>query len=454
MMLEFQSKRFSKKTAMAFSPLSLALAACGGGGGSSSSGNMATAVSFPLTGNNFVDASTQGSKWSTSNGPLTYAVAHGFNGETWNDIDAVNNSLTLAMTQLETFTDLKVTNLGTFSDPTVAANAGATIVLSLDGDIISSNLGNTVWAVGFYPDSSDVLYDHVAGDMYLNLNSAGASLPIGAYDPGGKGFMLLLHELGHAIGLKHPFDSTGGRMTYEEAGYSAYQDQTFTLMAYEDEFGDVLNAPATFMLGDVLALMSLYGVNNSTNSGDTTYQFYDSTSRKTVWDSSGSDTLNLTAMDDPVTVYLTYLYSDADLGMEYGHVIQNPGESFQKWHHLLGEFESVYTGSGNDTIFGDENANVLSAGSGDDFIAGYEADDILFGGTGADFFMLAEGHGNDIIKDFELGIDTCGFWDGTGYDPSLATLNSTENGNAIYMLSDGSSLLLEGVLYSDVSVVA
>ena len=73
-----QKKTLAKKKALALSPVGLALAACGGGGGGeTSSSTMAVAVEFPLTGNNFIDASTQGSKWSTSNGPLTYAVANG-----------------------------------------------------------------------------------------------------------------------------------------------------------------------------------------------------------------------------------------------------------------------------------------------------------------------------------------------------------------------------------------
>jgi len=451
-----QKKTLAKKKALALSPVGLALAACGGGGGGeTSSSTMAVAIEFPLTGNNFIDASTQGSKWSTSNGPLTYAVANGFSGETWNDISGVNAALSLAMAQLEHFTNLQVENLGNFSDPTSAANGGATIVLSLDGDVISSNMGDTVWAVGHYPDTEDTLYDHIAGDMFLNINSAANYLPAGAYVPGGKGFMLLLHELGHTIGLKHPHDDGGnGRLTYEEAGYAQYDDQTYTLMAYDDEFGDVLNAPSTFMLGDVLGLMSLYGVNQNTNTGDTTYSFYNSTVRKTLWDASGSDTLDLTAMTDPVTIYLTDFYSEADLGIEYGHIIQNPGTVSQKWHHLLGEYESVSCGSGNDVIFGDENANILSGGAGDDFIGGYEGNDILYGGAGEDFFMLAAGHGQDIIRDFKLGVDTCGFWNGSNYDASLATLSSDVNGDAIYHLADGSSLLLEGVLHADIASIA
>ena len=80
----------------------------------------------------------------------------------------------MAMQQVAQFTNLKVQNLGNFNDATEAANAGATIVLSLDGSVISDLYGNNVWAVGF-PNAEDYPYDYIAGDMYLNLNSEGAN---------------------------------------------------------------------------------------------------------------------------------------------------------------------------------------------------------------------------------------------------------------------------------------
>ena len=200
--------------------------------------------------------------------------------------------------------------------------------------------------------------------------------------------------------------------------------------------------------------MDLYGVNHTTNTGDTTYAFSDSTIRKTIWDASGTDTLDLSAMTDPTKVYLTRYYSDADLGMHYGHIIQNPDTNDQKWHHLLGDFETLICGSGDDIIYGDQQDNTIYGGAGDDFIVGYEGNDTLYGNAGADSFILAEGYGSDVIKDFEVGTDNCYFWTGSEYDSSIATLSSDANGDALYTLADGSSFLLEGVLYSDVAIIA
>ena len=154
--IDFERK-FRQVSPLNISPLALAVAACGDGAGGTSTdtmakaatGTMARATTFPLTGNKFKDASTQGSKWSPENNILTYAVADGFNGEQWDNISTVNSQLTMAMQQVAQFTNLKVQNLGNFNDATEAANAGATIVLSLDGSVISDLYGNNVWAVGF-----------------------------------------------------------------------------------------------------------------------------------------------------------------------------------------------------------------------------------------------------------------------------------------------------------------
>ena len=126
-------KKIKQINPATMSPLALALAACGGGGGGTSTGTMAQETTFPLTGNKFKDATTQGSKWSPENNILTYAVANGFNGEQWDNISTVNSQLTLAMQQVAQFTNLKVQNLGNFSDATEAANAGAGADGNTDG---------------------------------------------------------------------------------------------------------------------------------------------------------------------------------------------------------------------------------------------------------------------------------------------------------------------------------
>ena len=254
------------------SPFGLALTACGGGSDEeqpdviSAVDTHSEFVTFDLTGNDFIDASTQGSKWAPTDGVITFAVADGFNGESWANPDEALEALSDGMQQIAEFTNLEVKNLGHFDNPVLAGEMGATIIASLDGQHEVFQLGTTTWARGMFPNNDT--YQTAGGDIFFNLNSGITEFTNdAAYLPGGKAHAVFLHELGHVFGLKHPFDNTNGRPTYEEVGFGSYNDMRYTVMSYDDEFGDTLNAPATFMLGDALALMSLYGVNYSTNTG-------------------------------------------------------------------------------------------------------------------------------------------------------------------------------------------
>ncbi len=67
--------------------------------------------------------------------------------------------------------------------------------------------------------------------------------------------------------------------------------------------------------------------------------------------------------------------------------------------------DDVYGGSGNDRLAGGAGQDLLSGGAGNDQILGGTGNDALFGGTGVDFFQFDFGDGNDVIYDFDIGID-------------------------------------------------
>ena len=68
---------------------------------------------------------------------------------------------------------------------------------------------------------------------------------------------------------------------------------------------------------------------------------------------------------------------------------------------LIAGFETAYTGTGNDVILGNTDANFLSGGDGADHLFGNGGSDFVQGGTGADF--LSGGAGLDVL---DAGIDT------------------------------------------------
>lgn len=62
-------------------------------------------------------------------------------------------------------------------------------------------------------------------------------------------------------------------------------------------------------------------------------------------------------------------------------------------------------GAGNDVLYGGAGNDELSGGSGDDVLAGGSGNDVLTGGSGADTFVFTAGAGQDVVTDFQAGID-------------------------------------------------
>ncbi|MCY3786488.1 MAG: calcium-binding protein [bacterium] len=60
---------------------------------------------------------------------------------------------------------------------------------------------------------------------------------------------------------------------------------------------------------------------------------------------------------------------------------------------------------GNDTLHGGGGDDWMRGGDGDDILVGGAGNDGLVGGAGADVFRFEEGHGDDVIFDFEPGTD-------------------------------------------------
>ena len=93
-------------------------------------------------------------------------------------------------------------------------------------------------------------------------------------------------------------------------------------------------------------------------------------------------------------------------------------------------------GASTDTIIGRDEANRLEAGAGNDSIDGLGGDDVLIGGTGddqltgglgSDTFHFRLGDGQDIIYDFEDGVDLLDF---TATGLSFADLSITTAGSS------------------------
>ena len=167
--------------------------------------------------------------------------------------------------------------------------------------------------------------------------------------------------------------------------------------------------PSTFMVLDVLTLQCLYGKNLEHNSGDSTHLINNINAYRSIWDPSGNNTVDLSKSSSDWKVSLPFYVwselSDEPTGLAYTYNNDNISvPSDLVW--LIGDFDNVKGGAGNDTIVGNSLDNQLSGEKGSDSIEGWEGNDKLTGGDGKDTFYYAIGWGSDSIEDFDPKNDT------------------------------------------------
>ncbi|MFL5187818.1 MAG: M10 family metallopeptidase C-terminal domain-containing protein [Microvirga sp.] len=187
------------------------------------------------------------------------------------------------------------------------------------------------------------------------------------------GYQVVLHEIGHALGLKHTFEAQSRLLPAED-------NIDNSVMSYTE-------AATSYGLGpyDIMALQSIYGPAKA-RLGSSTYKFGAS---KIIWDGGGIDTITASHLHEKVTLYL-----DDGTQSYFGRKHAIPA-SKQVWLGHFTMIENAVGGTGNDAIYGNELANDLKGGSGNDRLSGRTGDDRLHGGSGNDH--LYGGAGADTL---------------------------------------------------------
>ncbi|WP_299567074.1 matrixin family metalloprotease [uncultured Sulfitobacter sp.] len=200
--------------------------------------------------------------------------------------------------------------------------------------------GNPLSGFAYYPSDYEygtgagtqylTLHDNIGGDIFLNrdyyLENAST------ITPGVRGYSILLHEVGHALGLRHPFEG-------EPVISSDRDNGTFTVMSYDRSRG-------TTQLGtlDREAMALLYGAPE--RSLDAAWDGASATMR--ITGTGGSDTVLGSHLDDVLT-----------------------------------------GGAGDDILSADAGDNILSGGAGDDRFVTRAGSHVIDGGTGTDRVLIS-----------------------------------------------------------------
>lgn len=193
----------------------------------------------------------------------------------------------------------------------------------------------------------------------------------------------LLHEIGHVLGLKHPFDNPNGNGSVGPGPYlfGAEDADNWTVMSYTSS-----PAKANFYEYspfDLAALQYTYGTPTLARSGDSTYAI-DPQNANFIWDGSGVDTVDGSSLSKPLQLFLepgywSYVGDKADK-------ISAPGQITINFGTVI---ENAIGGSANDTIVGNNADNNIQGGAGNDTLTGGGGHDVLDGGNGADIALFA-----------------------------------------------------------------
>ncbi|MBW4474344.1 MAG: M10 family metallopeptidase C-terminal domain-containing protein, partial [Stenomitos rutilans HA7619-LM2] len=339
------------------------------------------------SGNSYIDAllNTRYAYWNTSQngGSITYSfyrsTAGAYGGtETVSEVsDAIKANVRQILATLESFIKVSFVEV-----EDTASSCGVLRYMFSNGPD---------YAYAYYPASG------IGGDVHLSSSYESDSNNRFSGGYGTHGYMSLIHETCHALGLKHPGNYNGSGTGTGPFLAGGDDNTTNSLMSYN--FAG--NSAITLMPYDIQALQYLYG-SKSYNSAATTYSFnsvygyttgtqaFGSTAtqlKQTIWDSGGLDTFDFSMLSTSQsyrfdlreggilttqTAYNSYTYTDRGAGGSYtttafgtrialGTVVENLVNSRSNDYIIANSANNLFTGYTIGTYVGNDIFELTSS---------------------------------------------------------------------------------------------
>ena len=308
----------------------------------------------------------------------------------------------------------------------------------------SSGAAAFAYAPGDYAVNGDIWFETE------DIDITGNDFSTDGVGSGGFNYFAALHEIGHAVGLSHPFDAGDDQSNGDDSLPLAQDSMRNSVMGYVQldqnmvlKFnGSGQTTPSyriyasTPMIYDVEIMEQFYGSDDD-DTGNNTYSFAVSPETiQTIVDAGGTDTIDASNQTRENVIDLTAggfssigIYSEADqktdwaasLGtttaaiqtvIDFFDAQASAANSYYSAHSrtalYTGEYnvgiahnaviENAIGGSANDTITGNSSANNIAGGAGDDLIEGNGDDDIIDGGAGTEDVAVY----NDVYANYTI----------------------------------------------------
>ncbi len=289
-------------------------------------------------------------------------------------------------------------------------NNGSTHVADIDIAIVDSRaephstFGSGYKGFAYIPNTS-LADEH--NDFRLNY------IYFGNVQKGSDGYSVLLHEMGHSLGLAHTHehgrDIFPGVYYTNDAGKFGFNDDRYTVMSYNNKSS---YHSSSLMVFDIAAIQVAYG-EDAHHTGNNRYNLEAMINKtyQTIWDTGGTDEIFYNGKQNVVIdLRLAALNSNSKQaggffsGLYDGNSYDDKGAELNGGYYIAGDavkggyltvIENATGGSGHDRLIGNATHNIIQGHNGNDILYGNDGNDRLYGGAGHD--KLYGGNGNDLI---------------------------------------------------------